>query len=177
MYNIDYYENLLRRYSKTAFTINTQRWVWILNHCSPRTVLDYGSGVGWFRAYRPESVLVDSYDIAPVTQTGITQDYYDLICFWDVLEHMEITSHKLEKLLTITDAVAGTIPIAENFLQKGNKLEDWKHYKPGEHVHYFCCSSLDAYFENKGFVLINRTMTWECPPREDILTFFYRRAK
>jgi hypothetical protein len=78
LYNLDYYEEMLRRNSKTAEKITKIRWQFI-SRISPKLVLDYGSGCGWFRAYRPTEVTVDTYDIGKYPQTGIKHDFYSSI--------------------------------------------------------------------------------------------------
>lgn len=168
-YGIDYYEGLLRIQSKTAEDIAKVRWEWIA-HLRPKYVLDYGSGAGFFRAYRPEGVDVDSYDIAPqVPQTGITRDCYDVICFFDVLEHVADWAD-LDHVLKKTKYLAGTVPI----LQNGKDLFAWKHYKPGEHFHYWNEDGFEKEMNKIGFEKMAHGWP-ECPPRVDILSFQYRR--
>ena len=79
-YDLEYYELTLRLNSATAEQICKVRWDWI-EECNPSVVLDYGSGVGWFRAWRPSGIEVYSYDIADCPQTGIKLALYDVVCF------------------------------------------------------------------------------------------------
>lgn len=167
-YDLDYYENLLKQYSKTAKEICEIRWDWV-KEISPKTVLDYGCGVGWFRAYRPQGVEVDSYDIGAYPQTGISLKVYDLVCFYDVLEHIEDFS-TIEPVLRLANYVVTSLPI-----KNGDDLANWKHFKPGEHLHYFTEEMLVALFKRYGFKLI-RQDTPECPPRTDIHSFLFRRV-
>ena len=167
MYNADYYYNMLRRYTATAELISRIRWEFIIEY-GPKVVLDYGSGVGWFKAYAPSHVIVDTFDIAPYVQTGIRHHFYDVICFWDVLEHLP-NFRPIENLIKEKcNYVALTIPM----LPKGKELTKWKHFKPGEHLHYFTDESLDALFKNYGFKRIKAGYP-ECPPREDIESVMY----
>ncbi len=169
-YNLDYYENLLRIQCKTAEEISTIRWNWI-SDIKPKTILDYGSGVGWFRAYQPKGVEVDSFDIGSYPQTGIKMKIYDVVCLWDVLEHIP-DFRKLDIVLRISNAVAGTIPMKPDHIE----WQNWKHWKPGEHHHFFNRDTLSALFESQEFKLIKSGYP-ECPPREDVLSFLYRREK
>lgn len=178
MYNLDYYEKMLREYSATAEQICRIRWEFIGDFLGiggkgkGHTILDYGSGVGWFRAWKPrgKNVKVYSFDIANYPQTGLELQIFDCTCFWDVLEH--IPDFKvIEPILALSKHVAVSLPIAPNDL--GN-LKDWKHFKPGEHLHYFTNESLEALFAQYGFYLLVEKDV-ECPPRKDIKSFIFRR--
>ena len=46
IYDLKFYERMLRLNSRTAEDISTIRWRWV-NKVNPDTVLDYGSGVGF----------------------------------------------------------------------------------------------------------------------------------
>ena len=169
LYGIEYFENMLRMYAKTAEDIATIRWKFVAD-VDPDTVLDYGSGVGWFRAHRPIGVHVDSYDIADVPQTGICLEHYDLVCFWDVLEHIP-NFEVIHNVLDSTNHVALTVPV----LPDGVKIENWKHWKPGEHLHYFSVEMLDAMFREFDFKRIKVSMC-ECPPRQDVQSFLFKKS-
>ncbi len=174
MYDIEYYENLLRIYSKTAEEISRIRWEFLLDNLIDKTkqlkVLDYGSGVGWFRAWRPAGVTVWSYDLGLYPQTGIDIVSYDVTCFWDVLEHIR-DFKELEAILALSKNVACTVPIIP---EEG--LAEWKHFKPGEHLHYFTKDSLLALFDKYDFTPICEDDV-ECPPRTDVMTFLFSRRK
>lgn len=170
IYNLDYYEKMLRLNSSTAEKINAIRWEWV-KEVNPKIVLDFGSGVGWFRAFRPDGVEVDTYDIGLYPQTGIRHAEYDLITLWDVLEHIKILQ-PLNGLLERARFVSGTAPL----LRKGVLLHNWKHYKPGEHVRYFLqIDGITNMFQPFGFELV-KTDRPECPPREDIVSFLYSKT-
>ena len=168
MYDIEYYEKMLRKNSKTAEKISLIRWKFV-SLIKPHTVLDYGSGVGWFRAYRPYNVEVDSYDIGKFPQTGILRDNYDLICFWDVFEHLP-NLVVIEDTINLANFVALSIPIKP----LSQPISSWVHFKPGEHLNYFTEESLNAIFNNYGFKRLVKASP-ECPPRKDILSLIYER--
>jgi len=170
MYDLEYYENLLRIYSATAEEICRRRWQLLFDNVKPLVrVLDYGSGVGWFRAWRPPGVQVFSFDIGLYPQTGVPLQLYDVVCFWDVLEHVRDFSD-LEAVLALSNHVACTVPLVS---RKG--LTGWKHFKPGEHLHYFTKDSLDALFHKYGFTKCIIFTDIECPPREDVYSLVYGR--
>jgi len=177
MYNLDYYEEMLRRYSATAEEICRKRWSFLSEYCEPvalakrqAKILDYGSGVGWFRAFRPRWCDVWSYDIAQYPQTGIKLQLYDCVCFWDVLEHIP-DFREIEPVLALSDYVALSVPIPTD------GLTDWKHFKPGEHLHYFTEESLTALLAKYKFAPHILSRSIECPPRQDILNALFRRTQ
>jgi len=175
-YDIEYYEKMLREYSATAMDICRKRWGFIGDFLGiggkgrTHKVLDYGSGVGWFRAWRPRGAEVWSYDIASYPQTGFPIQKYDVVCFWDVLEHVPDFSD-LEGPLRLSDHVALSLPIPTD------GLEGWKHFKPGEHLHYFTRESLMALFAGFGFEMMVMDDKVECPPRVDILSALFKRKE
>ena len=173
-YDINYYEGLLKLQAKTGEDIARRRWDFVRS-ARAKTVLDFGSGVGFFRIHRPADLHVDSFDIMPVPQTGINSRTYDLICFWDVLEHLP-SFDPVKQMLDMKEVkfVAATVPIVperEDFV-----LEDWKHWKPGEHLHYFTKGSFELLFDSLGYKLIKHGSP-ECPPRQDAETFLFERVE
>jgi hypothetical protein len=169
MYNVDYFYNMLRMYSKTAEHICKVRWDFV-HEAMPLSVLDFGSGCGFFKAFAPEGILVDTYDIMPVPITGITQDRYDLVTLWDVLEHIP-DFNEIVPILSIAKYVAITVPIKPPKM----KWEDFKHFKPLEHIHHFTQDGLVALMEGFGFTLIKYGNP-ECPPRQYIDSFLFKKV-
>jgi hypothetical protein len=168
-YDLEYFEKMLRLNSKTAEEICRIRWNWI-EEVQPKTVLDYGSGVGFFRAYRPNGIEVYTYDIGQYPQTGMAMRVYDVICFWDVLEHID-DFMELEAPIALSNHVALSLPIVD-----GERLSESKHFKPGEHLHYWTDSGLKALFRKYGFELLKKGQP-ECPPREEIYSYLFKRRK
>lgn len=168
IYDIEYYENMLRQYSKTAEQVSKIRWDWIRD-INPDRVLDYGSGCGWFRAWRPKGVEVDSYDIGDYPQTGIDLIIYNVVCFWDVLEHISDFT-EIEPVLALASHVAISLPLLPN-----TGITHWKHFKPGEHLNYFTDETWHALFYGYGFEPL-KTGQPECPPREGITSMIYRKC-
>jgi len=167
-YDLEYYERTLLLNSSTAEKISNIRWDWV-KCADAKTALDYGSGVGWFRAFRPPGTEVDTCDIGVAPQTGITRDEYDLITLWDVLEHV-LELGVIKVLLQQVKWAAVTVPV----LPDGKYLHKWKHYKPGEHIRYYTEESLVYFFNNSGFELVKSGYP-ECPPREDIFSALFRK--
>ena len=171
-YDLAYWDRMLRQNTGTAQRINAIRWHF-LKEFSLKAVLDYGSGVGWFRAFSSPGVEVDTYDTAAWPQTGILHDHYDLVAFWDVLEHIG-NFEIIRPILSITRLVAFCMPI----LPKGKSLQGWKHFKPGEHLHYFTKPHLEAIFGNYEFKMLKEGYPEsECGIREDIYSAVYFRKE
>lgn len=174
-YDEKYYYNLLKIHTHTASQICDIRWKFVsqldFNSNWP-IVLDYGCGVGWFAAFRPGFIKednMDTFDIMPVPQTGIRHQQYDVIALWDVLEHIPDFTD-LAPLLKNTDYVAISIPIKP----KDVAWKDYKHFKPGEHLHYYSVELLEALFKVYKFTLLIDEMP-ECPPRVDIHSIIFQK--
>jgi hypothetical protein len=73
---------------------------------------------------------------------------FDLICFFDSIEHFPEFDQILR--LNAKNAIV-SVPDPPNFFQAQPKL--WRHYKPGEHLHYFSRTSLDLLFHRWGLTL------------------------
>lgn len=174
-YDTDYYYNLLKIHAGTAKKICDIRWQFIKNNIKPSdhlvTALDYGCGVGFMKAFAPEWITeVDTYDIMGVPQTGIRQSQYSIVMLFDVLEHIPDFTEILP-ILDRTEYVAVTVPIKPSNM----KWKDYKHFKPGEHLHYFTHDLLRYMFKVMGFEMLN-SGTPECPPREHVWSFLFKRA-
>lgn len=171
MYDLEYYYKMLRNNSSTAELISGIRWKFI-NEINPKIVLDYGAGIGWLKAFCPVGVEVDTFDIGPFPQTGICHEQYDIITFWDVLEHIDWKNSPdptVESLFTRTKYIAISIPI----LPINQDEEIWKHTKKGEHLFRFNnVREVIQFFEDRNFYVI-KIGTPECPPREDISNFIF----
>jgi len=181
-YDCEYYYNLLKIHTHTAKAITDIRWNFLKSiiplgtHAHIEnggfTVLDYGCGVGWFKAFKPDWVVqVDTFDIMPVPQTGLTRDKYTVLTMWDVLEHIpDFTT--LVPILEKVSFVAMTIPIKPEKVGWGT----WKHFKPGEHLQYYTEDLLKALFDRYDFQLMAKE-TPECPPREDVVSFLFNHER
>ncbi len=167
-YDQDYYYNLLKMQTEHAQKIAEIRWEFV-SDCHAQSVLDYGCGIGFFKAFGPRDIQIDTYDIGPYVMTGINREEYDLVCLWDVIEHISHIDVRLGSLFDNAKFIALSIPM----LPKGKDYLTWKHFKPGEHLHYFDDKTLDVLFKRYGFRRIKSEYP-ECPPREDVESILYR---
>ena len=169
LYDISYYDGMLRNYSGSAENICKIRWEWVAE-CNARNVLDFGCGIGWFRAFAPSYSQVDTFDVMPVPQTGVTREVYDLLTMWDVLEHLP-NMDAVEPFLDKCRYVAISIPI----MPADTAWMTWKHFKPHEHLFYPTREQIMALFEMYDFELIKEGQP-ECPPRLDIWNFLFEKV-
>lgn len=178
-YDAEYYENMLHMYSGTAGQIARVRWDFV-KETGAQVILDFGCGLNFMTIFAPDGTDMDSYDIGHIEdvlypQTGIRRAHYDLILLHDVLEHVDwgdAPDKKMEGMLQRTQWVSVTVPV----MPDGELLEEWKHYKPGEHLIYFTEESLDQFFVERGFMKVKSGYP-ECPPRVDILSALYKKGK
>ena len=179
-YNYEYLLKMLRKNSLTAKAINDIRWKLIQGCCANvKTVLDYGSGCNYLTAFAPSGISVDSYDIGTChegllyPQTGIRRDCYDVVCLFDVMEHVDWENNPDKMMLKMMGNVRYLVIAVPIF--KGGIFEQWRHYKPGEHLTYFTHQSLNDLLQPLGLALIYQGED-ECPPRLDIGTFIYTKG-
>ena len=175
-YDCDYYYNLLKIHSGSAKMICDVRWNFIKenleNGDNILNALDYGCGVGFMKVFAPEwldTENIDTYDIMSIPQTGIRSQRYSIVMLYDVLEHIPDFTDVLP-VLNKTNYVAVTVPIKPVKMKWG----DYKHFKPGEHLHYFTVDLLRHIFWVMDFEMI-ASGTPECPPREHVSSFLFKR--
>jgi len=115
-------------------------------------ILDIGYGNGAFLK-RAQAVGMSIFGIdlhtedfgIPVVGFDTPQDY-DLACFFDSLEHFPDFAPILR--LNARNVVV-SIPNTPDFILTSPRR--WRHFKPGEHLHYFSPTSLDGLMRNWGF--------------------------
>ena len=141
--------------SRPVKEMSSLRWDFIQSYLSLTQgshVLDVGYGNGAFlKRARGAGMAISGIDLhtedfgIPVVDLK-TRLQFDLICFFDSLEHFPA----LAPLLSLCSRhVVVSIPETPGFVLEQPKR--WRHYKPGEHLHYFSHGSLDAFMSNWGF--------------------------
>jgi hypothetical protein len=115
-------------------------------------VLDVGYGNGAFlKRARSAEMSIFGIDLhtedfgIPVVDFDTPQDY-DLTCFFDSLEHFPSFA-PIFRLNTRNVVVS--VPNTPDMIL--TRPAHWRHFKPGEHLHYFSPTSLDRLMRHWGF--------------------------
>jgi SAM-dependent methyltransferase len=132
------------------------RWDYIQDHLALHKgsrILDIGYGNGAFlKQARRAGMEIFGIDLHGVDFGIPNVNYdspigYDITCFFDSIEHLV----EFDDIFRLnTKHVVVSIPDTSEYLL--TQPRRWRHYKPGEHLHYFSRRSLD--------LLINR---WGLP--------------
>jgi hypothetical protein len=150
----------------------------------PKSILDIGYGNGDFLKVCKESI--DSYgnDISGypvpdgVTHTDdIFDKHYDVISFFDVLEHFE----EIDFVKDLDcNYIYISLPWCHNFSKEW--FMNWKHRRPDEHLWHFNDKSIELFFNEMGYDMVKfsnvediiRTSTEKYP---NILTCIFKKQK
>lgn len=124
-----------------------------------KSILDVGYGNGaflnvakrYFDRCSGYDVIDNRYLPVGVTrEDNITDNYYDVVTFFDSLEHCE----SLDFIKQIEcEFLVVSLPWCHYL--SDSWFEQWKHRKPDEHLHHFNSISLTNFMEDKGFEYIN----------------------
>jgi len=82
--------------------------------------------------------------------TDIYEKEYDVVCFFDVLEHFE-NIYEVKQLKT--KYIYISVPECHNFSDEW--FLQWKHRRPDEHLWHFNLNSLSSFMSEIGFELIS----------------------
>ncbi len=142
MYNKLYLEEYKRR-AETPIgqEIVRSRWSLVSGFVKGGTLLDYGCGPGVFHTSGPPSFKSFGYDLNPYGgYLTIPQMDFDVVTFWDVLEHLpapfDIVDGLNPKWLFVIFPDIEHVPIED--------IRKWRHWKPKEHIHYWTLAGLTA---------------------------------
>jgi ADP-L-glycero-D-manno-heptose 6-epimerase len=124
---------------------------------TPDSILDVGYGNGDFLKIASKAIPqcygsdISNYPVPDgITRVELTDNkYYDVICFFDSLEHFDDIS--IIKDLNC-EYIFISIPWCHNFTTKW--FEKWYHRKPNEHLWHFNKPVLIDFFLNYGFECI-----------------------
>jgi len=158
-YNKDYVIQSYDKYGDKVSKISHLRLGYLLGAIKqiPNSILDVGYGNGDF-LNTCHKIIPNCYgnDISsyPVPKgckfvKNILDKEYDVVCFFDVLEHfedIEIIKKIKTKYLYIS------LPWCHNFSPKW--LLSWKHLRPNEHLWHFNEKSLIKFCNRMGYKLI-----------------------
>jgi len=141
--------------SRPVREMSELRWRFIqsaLNLPRGSRILDVGYGNGVFLKNARDlgmdifGIEVHSQDYGIPRVAFDTTLSFDLISFFDSLEHFAT----FDAIMNLSAKnVVVSIPNRPACLASTPNL--WRHYKPGEHLHYFSSASLDHLMRNWGF--------------------------
>jgi SAM-dependent methyltransferase len=135
--------------------ISSIRWKFIQQTLSlppGSKILDIGYGNGSFLKYAREhgmhifGIDLHGEDFGIPETDYKTDTAFDLVCFFDSLEHFDTFAQPLA--LKAKNVVVSVPDPPEDFLFKSPC--EWRHYRPGEHLHYFSRFSLDLLMHRWG---------------------------
>lgn len=178
VYDKEYF-NKYKKYAKTDFGKSLlQSRLEIINQFKGK-VLDIGVGAcALINAY-PNSM---GYDVNPIAIQKLKREkrwfdpyncpledlkQFNIISFFDSLEHMEKPEILLNRLTTQNLIIA--IPIFKN---KDHLIKS-RHFRKDEHYHYFTCQGFIKYMKKLGFKLLGHFDNEIQVGREDIHTFTF----
>ena len=149
-------------YIKNSLNLSYIRYSYIVGaiHRQPFSILDVGYGNGDFLSVASDQIKkCYGYDISdyPVPENcqrahSLTSEFYDVITFFDSLEHFEDISF-VEDLKC--NYVCISLPECHYFSDEW--FDTWKHRKPDEHLWHFNLLALITFMKSVGFNYITHS--------------------
>jgi len=157
IYNKDYYDRFVERASsKIGEEIYLSRWDLIEKYChGDMSLLDYGCASGAFHKSSRNGFKCDGFDVNPYSGFNkLPDECPDILTMWDVIEHLTDPIEELRKFpskyLFISTPNVGAV--------KGD-IKKWRHYRPGEHLHYFDIHSLRESMNELGYDILEHNFS------------------
>lgn len=148
-----YDANYLAEYDKRADTelgrkIYQARWKFVTKFCQQGVLLDYGCANGAFHREAPDGIVAHGFDINPFS--GYKELHrgmdIDILTMWDVIEHLPDPTFPFQIYKpTWVFVCTPNIHYCESI------PSGWKHFKPGEHIHYHTYKTLNAFMLGQGY--------------------------
>ena len=166
-YNIDYIKNSYDIYKEGSVNMSYLRLGYLLGSLNktPDTILDVGYGNGDFLKVSKNKIPncygfeVNNYDI-PHGVTSVNNIYsneYDVVCFFDVLEHFE-DIYEIKNLKT--KYIYISVPECHYFSDEW--FLNWKHRRPDEHLWHFNLKSLNNFMNEIGYNILFSSNIEDC---------------
>jgi 2-polyprenyl-3-methyl-5-hydroxy-6-metoxy-1,4-benzoquinol methylase len=181
-YDAAYYERCKERcYTDIGKKLHQFRRLLVEIVADEKPILDFGCGYGELVA-GDTSGMWHGYDILPKVQDrlGVMFDPepvfsdYRTICMFDVLGHLPNPMWILQTVAKDTFLVV-TIPCWERW-DTLQAIDQWKHYRPGEHFLYASKAGLVEYMNVLGFSCMLTTDYESFIGRQDVVTFIFRKT-
>jgi len=140
----------------------------------PNSILDVGYGNGAFLSSCSAIIKhlygndINGYKLPYYCNfvENIMNDHYDVITFFDSLEHFEDISFVKDLKCNY---VIISVPNCHYFNDEWFK--EWKHRKPNEHLYYFNTESLVNFFDECGFECVNTSNVEDVIRKNDNETY------
>lgn len=179
-YTIDYgqdYFNKCAGYDDNdiAEHLNYVRKKLVKRHYGDGLLVDVGIGSGKFIRSRPDTLGLDINPVALqwLKDNGKLADQnklYPAFTFWDVIEHMPHPEDFLE-CVPMGGYAFFSIPVFHDL----SRIRESKHYRPGEHLHYWTRSGFITWMLKLGFYLLEMNNDETKCGRQDIESFAFVR--
>ena len=160
-YDIDYIKQRYDSYKELSIQMSYLRLGYLLGKIPEiESILDVGYGNGDFLSVSKNIIKncygfeVNNYSI-PEKCTKVENIYnqeYDVVCFFDVLEHFE-DIYEIKNLKT--KYIYISVPECHYFSDKW--FENWKHRRPDEHLWHFNLESLTKFMQEISYEKITHS--------------------
>ena len=144
------------------------------DHYQGEDIIDIGIGGGRF----VNLMMCSGYDVNPsavrwLKDSGLYRNPYDkrvdVLTFWDSLEHIPDPAAIVKQA---RKWVFVSMPIYQNEAH----CRASKHFKPGEHLHYWTHDGLIEWFARQGFFLVDHNSVESDLGREGIKSYAFKHA-
>lgn len=204
IYNEEYCQRYVERsLSDLNLPLQKIRWENILKYKSTGFILDVGCGVGAFLQEVPDRHTecqwwICGFDInldcvQYCQNNGLMVEHhsslqeahksfhlkFDVITMFDALEHFEDVNEVMDQAQAML--VDGGILVVSlpNFKKEHAKnMDEWRHYRPGEHLFYLSVDSMKQLCKKHHFELLEYNFsesTIRKPPEDNIATYIMRK--
>ncbi len=147
------YADRYRQYGQSELgqKIYASRWALIEKYCHGKmNLLDYGCALGAFHQSSRNGFVTYGYDVNPFCGFDkIPSCYINILTMWDSIEHIPEPFSLIKQISP--QWLFLTTPNLESV--KG-PVKEWKHYRPGEHIHYFDRHSLKFQLDQIGYEVV-----------------------